>query len=135
MLLPPRAIIGCCVMLPSLAGGAGAGKRLRRHAGILSDTAKKTAELPGMPMRRALSLTLTLAAAMLAGAARAQDAQTTPPWPNRPITIMGGFPNGAGTDIYARKLAEPLSRALGVSVVGDNRSGAGCNMGSGDDAS
>ncbi len=51
-------------------------------------------------------------------------------WPSRPITILGGFPNGAGTDIYARKLAEPLSRALGQPVVVDNRSGAGGNIAS-----
>ena len=51
-------------------------------------------------------------------------------WPNRPITILGGFPNGAGTDIYARKLAEPLTRALGQPVIVDNRSGAGGNIAS-----
>ncbi|WP_419896819.1 Bug family tripartite tricarboxylate transporter substrate binding protein [Roseomonas sp. USHLN139] len=52
------------------------------------------------------------------------------PWPNRPITLMGGFPNGSGVDIYARKLAEPLSKVLGVPVVVDNRSGAGGNIAS-----
>jgi tripartite-type tricarboxylate transporter receptor subunit TctC len=69
-----------------------------------------------------------LAAALAAAAlpALAQDA----PWPNRPITLMGGFPNGAGTDIYARRLAEPLSRALGQPIVIDNRTGAGGNIGS-----
>lgn len=51
-------------------------------------------------------------------------------WPNRPITLMGGFPNGSGVDIYQRKLAEPLSQALGVPVVVDNRSGAGGNIAS-----
>nr|WP_282572076.1 tripartite tricarboxylate transporter substrate binding protein [Roseomonas acroporae] len=52
------------------------------------------------------------------------------PWPSRPITILGGFPNGSGVDIYARKLAEPLSQALGVPVVVDNRTGAGGNIAS-----
>ena len=51
-------------------------------------------------------------------------------WPSRPITIMNGFPGGAGTDIYARKLAEPLSQALGVPVVVDSRTGAGGNIAS-----
>jgi hypothetical protein len=68
-------------------------------------------------MRR--SLIAALLASVIASPALAQgDA-----WPNRPITLMGGFPNGAGTDIYARRLAEPLSRALGQPVVVDSRTG------------
>lgn len=82
-------------------------------------------------LRRRRCLTLSAGLAALAAlalpiAVAAQEA----PWPNRPITIMGGFPNGAGTDIYARKLAEPLSKALGVPVVVDNRTGAGGNIAS-----
>ena len=74
-----------------------------------------------MPPRRAV-----LAAGLaLPGLARAQEA-----WPSRPITLIGGFPNGAGTDIYARRLAEPLGRALGQPIVVDNRTGAGGNLGS-----
>jgi len=73
-------------------------------------------------LRRTLMAAAIAATAALPAAA--QDA-----WPNRPITLMGGFPNGAGTDIYARRLAEPLSRALGVPVVVDNRSGAGGTIG------
>jgi tripartite-type tricarboxylate transporter receptor subunit TctC len=72
----------------------------------------------------------TLLAAALAAAATAPAIAQEAAWPNRPITIMGGFPNSAGTDIYARRLAEPLGRALGVPVVVDNRSGAGGNIGS-----
>lgn len=72
-----------------------------------------------------LRYTLPILAALLPAVAAAQDA-----WPNRPITIMGGFPNGAGTDIYARKIAEPLRHVLGVPVVVDNRTGAGGNIAS-----
>jgi tripartite-type tricarboxylate transporter receptor subunit TctC len=66
--------------------------------------------------------------AMLVPAVSAAQAQDN--WPNRPITIYGGFPSGAGTDIYARKIAEPLSQALGVPVVVEPRTGAGGNIAS-----
>ncbi|MBP0444170.1 tripartite tricarboxylate transporter substrate binding protein [Roseomonas sp. SSH11] len=77
-------------------------------------------------MRRTALRLAAMTALALPALAQAQEA----PWPNRPITIMGGFPNGSGVDIYARKLAEPLSRALGVPVVVDNRTGAGGNIAS-----
>ncbi|KAA2212031.1 Bug family tripartite tricarboxylate transporter substrate binding protein [Teichococcus oryzae] len=75
-----------------------------------------------------LRLTLPMLALLLPAvpAAQAQEAS----WPSRPITIMGGFPSGAGTDIYARKLAEPLSQALKVPVVVEPRTGAGGNIAS-----
>jgi tripartite-type tricarboxylate transporter receptor subunit TctC len=72
-------------------------------------------------MRRRPLLVLPL----LATPAVAQDT-----WPSRPITLIGGFPNGSGVDIYQRRLAEPLGRALGQSIVVDNRTGAGGNIGS-----
>ncbi|MGG5889273.1 Bug family tripartite tricarboxylate transporter substrate binding protein [Falsiroseomonas sp. HC035] len=62
---------------------------------------------------------------LLAGPAVAQDQ-----WPSRPIEFLGGFPNGSGVDIYARRLAAPLSQALGVPVVVNNRVGAGGNIAS-----
>jgi tripartite-type tricarboxylate transporter receptor subunit TctC len=68
-----------------------------------------------------------LIAALLLLAAPAALAE---PWPVRPLTIMSGFPNGSGIDIYARLLADPLSRALEVPVVIDNRIGAGGNIAS-----
>ncbi len=83
-------------------------------------------------MRRRAFLAPLFAAALAAVAAAppagAQEAAA--PWPSRPITILGGFPNGSGVDIYARRLAEPLARALGVPVVVDNRTGAGGNIAS-----
>jgi tripartite-type tricarboxylate transporter receptor subunit TctC len=63
---------------------------------------------------------------MLSSSVRAQ----TEAWPSRAITIVGGFPNGAGTDLYARKLGEALSAVLGVSIVVDSKTGAGGNLAS-----
>jgi len=62
-----------------------------------------------------------------AGSVTAPRAQ--PAWPNKPIRII--VPGGPGgvTDIRARWLAERLSPALGQSVVVENRTGAGGNLG------
>ncbi len=51
-------------------------------------------------------------------------------WPSRAITIINGFPNGAGTDLYARKLGEALTAVLGVPIVSDSKTGAGGNLAS-----
>ncbi len=74
---------------------------------------------------------LALAMATLLGAAPAlAQAPAAEAWPSRPIEFLGGFPNGSGVDIYQRRLAAPLSRALGVPVVVNNRVGAGGNIAS-----
>jgi tripartite-type tricarboxylate transporter receptor subunit TctC len=46
-------------------------------------------------------------------------------WPTRTIRILVGFGAGGGTDIAARIVAEPLSKALGQPVVVENKVGAG----------
>jgi tripartite-type tricarboxylate transporter receptor subunit TctC len=78
-------------------------------------------------MRRLLLSALLAASAALdaPAAARADDF----PRAGRPVLIMGGFPGGTGTDIYARLIQGPLQAALGVPVVVDNRPGAGGNLG------
>lgn len=78
-------------------------------------------------MMRKLSIA-TLAAAVALAAVPAFAAQGQ--WPSRPITIIGGFPNGSGVDLYARKLGQGLSETLGVPVVVEARTGAGGNIAS-----
>lgn len=45
-------------------------------------------------------------------------------YPERPITIIVGFPPGGGVDVVARVMAEKLTQILGKSVVVENRAGA-----------
>jgi tripartite-type tricarboxylate transporter receptor subunit TctC len=46
-------------------------------------------------------------------------------WPNRPIRLVAQFPPGGLVDTVSRLIAPPLAQALGVSVVVENRAGAG----------
>ena len=46
-------------------------------------------------------------------------------FPNRPVRILVPFPAGAGVDIVARMLAQPLTELWGQAAVIDNRPGAG----------
>jgi tripartite-type tricarboxylate transporter receptor subunit TctC len=65
-----------------------------------------------LPLRRAL----LAAPALLSATARAQP---------RSLTLVIAFAPGGTTDIGARLIQEPLSRALGLPVVVENRPGAG----------
>ena len=73
--------------------------------------------------RQALALTAG-AAASVALPALAQDK-----FPSRPITLIAPWPAGGSSDAVMRAFAESASRVLGVSVVIDNKPGAGGTLG------
>jgi tripartite-type tricarboxylate transporter receptor subunit TctC len=50
-------------------------------------------------------------------------------YPDKPIRFIVPFTAGSGTDIVARTVAEPMSRALGQPIVIENRPGAGGTLG------
>ena len=52
-----------------------------------------------------------------------------PEFPSRPIRYIAASAPGGASDILARTIAPPLSEALGVQVVVDNRPGAGNTIG------
>jgi len=67
--------------------------------------------------------TLLVAPGLAPAFARAQS------FPTRPLRLIVTYPPGGVTDIMGRMVAEPLGRALGQSVIVENRAGAGGNIG------
>jgi tripartite-type tricarboxylate transporter receptor subunit TctC len=50
-------------------------------------------------------------------------------WPNKPVRIVVPFPAGGTTDVVARLLGQRLQEVWGQSVVIENKTGAGGNIG------
>lgn len=64
-------------------------------------------------LRLTASITLLLAATL----AQAQS------WPQKPVRLIVGYPPGGTTDLIARPMAERLTKALGQSVLVENKAG------------
>ena len=58
----------------------------------------------------------------------AAPAHANPDWPDRPITVVHGFPPGGPTDLVARIVTDSLTRRLGQRVLVEGKPGASGTM-------
>jgi tripartite-type tricarboxylate transporter receptor subunit TctC len=49
-------------------------------------------------------------------------------YPTKPIHLVVGFAPGGAADIISRTMSDPLSRALGQTIIVDNKPGAGSSL-------
>ncbi|MBN8753541.1 MULTISPECIES: Bug family tripartite tricarboxylate transporter substrate binding protein [Variovorax] len=75
------------------------------------------------------ALATTLAATLPVRAFAQGSAGSGGNWPSKPIRLIVPYPPGGSSDIIARSISQPLSEALGQSVIIDNRAGANGNLG------
>jgi len=76
------------------------------------------------------ALATTLAASLpLSAIAQGAQQGVGGNWPSKPIRIIVPYPPGGSSDIIARSISQPLSEALGQSVIIDNKAGANGNLG------
>lgn len=72
---------------------------------------------------------LTRAATLAAPAIVSRWALAQDKYPNRPITLIAPWPTGGSSDAVMRAFAESAGRALGGTVIVENKPGAGGTLG------
>ena len=82
-----------------------------------------------MLRRTLVKIVPALAAATLCAINIAPAAAQTTAWPNKPVRIIVPFPAGGTTDVVARLLGQRLQEAWGQTVIVENKTGAGGNIG------
>ena len=70
----------------------------------------------------------TLITLLLVALGAAPAAALAQAWPAKPISLVVGSEPGSAPDVYARAVAEPMSRLLGQPVIVVNRTGANGNI-------
>lgn len=82
-------------------------------------------------MKKVLLLAAAGIAALTLSSMSAVSAATSAgAYPTQPIKLIVPFPPGGPTDALARRLAQSLTEPLGQTVIVENKSGAGGNIGS-----
>ncbi len=71
---------------------------------------------------------LTLVVSALSFLSFTAHAQQSEKFPSKPIKIIVPFAPGGQPDVVARAIAEPLGKALGQTVIVENKPGAGGNI-------
>ncbi len=79
---------------------------------------------------RATGLVVSVVAAFSLVTVKSTQAQTPPAsFPDKPVTIVLGYPAGGATDRVTRLAAKALSEQTGQSFIVENRAGANSNIG------
>jgi len=72
-----------------------------------------------------------ICASLLAPAAALFALSAAAAYPEKPVRLIVPFSAGGATDVLARALSNKLEKALGATIVVDNRGGAGGTLGAG----
>jgi tripartite-type tricarboxylate transporter receptor subunit TctC len=72
---------------------------------------------------------LLLAGALVGWPHIAHSQNSSPDYPDRPITLVVPYASGGGNDVLARAVAEHMSKSLGQALIIENRGGAGGSVG------
>lgn len=75
-----------------------------------------------------MNMLRTLIVFSLAAMSAIPSAAFAQAWPAKPISLVVGSEPGSAPDVYARAVAEPMSRLLGQPVIVVNRTGANGNI-------
>ncbi len=97
---------------------------MAKRLGVRIASGARSGAFRGRCSRGGLAAALAIAAGAAVVPASAQN------FPSRPVRIVVPYAAGGAVDIVARTLGVELGKRLGQSVVVDNRTGAGGNIGS-----